>query len=162
MSTADRIRDLVAPLLEAADLDLYDLDLNGGVLQVLVDREGGADIDAIAKVARAISRTLDEHDPIAGHYTLEVGTPGLERPLRTADHFRRAIGSTVKVKTKPGTEGERRLEGTVTAADDGTVTVLSTDGTPRTLHLDEIERARTTFEWGPTKPTRPSDIRTKP
>ena len=63
------------PLVEAADLELYDLELAGGVLQVLVDRPGGADIGAIAKLARAITRALDEHDPIAGNYTLEVSTP---------------------------------------------------------------------------------------
>jgi ribosome maturation factor RimP len=148
MSTADRVRDLIVPLVEAAELDLYDLDLNGGVLQVLVDRTGGADIDAITRLTRSISRALDEHDPIDGTYTLEVSTPGLERPLRTPDHFVRAVGLTVKVKTKPGTEGERRVEGTIAAADDRTVTVQSVDGTPRTLHHDEIERARTTFEWG--------------
>lgn len=148
MSTADRVRDLVVPLVAAAELDLYDVDLNGGVLQVLVDRAGGADIDAIAKLSRTISRVLDEHDPIVGSYALEVSTPGLERPLRTPEHFAQAIGKTVKVKTKPGTEGERRLEGTITAADDATVTVESPDGTQRTVHHDEIERARTTFEWG--------------
>jgi ribosome maturation factor RimP len=148
MSTSERVRDLVEPLVAAAGLDLYDLELGGGVLQVLVDREGGADIDAIAKLTRAISRSLDEHDPIAGHYTLEVSTPGLERPLRTPAHFTRAIGSTVKVKTKPGTEGERRIAGTITAADDDTVTVQVAEGASRTVHYDEIERARTTFEWG--------------
>ena len=147
-TTADRVRDLIVPLVEAADLEVYDLDLNGGVLQVLVDREGGADIDAIARLSRSISHALDEDDPIDGHYTLEVSTPGLERPLRTPDHFARATGMTVKVKTKPGTEGDRRLEGTIAAADDDTVTVQGSDGTPRTLHYDEIERARTTFEWG--------------
>ena len=148
MSTADRVRELIVPLVEAADLEVYDLDLNGGVLQVLVDREGGADIDAIARLARSISHALDEHDPIDGHYTLEVSTPGLERPLRTPDHFARATGMTIKVKTKPGTEGDRRVEGAITAADADEVTVLSADGGTRTLRYDEIERARTTFEWG--------------
>ena len=103
---------------------------------------------SIATLSRAISRSLDEHDPIEGHYTLEVGTPGLERPLRTATHFAHAVGSTVKVKTKPGTEGDRRLEGTITSADDDTVTVTSDDGTARRLAYADIERARTTFEWG--------------
>ena len=156
MSTSERVRDLVEPLVAAAELDLYDLELGGGVLQVLVDREGGADIDAIAKLTRAISRSLDEHDPIAGHYTLEVSTPGLERPLRTPAHFTRAIGSTVKIKTKPGTEGERRIAGTITAADDATVTVQVAEGASRTVHYDEIERARTTFEWGTVNQERKS------
>ena len=148
MSVADRVRDIVVPLVAEADLDLYDLDLAGGVLQVLVDKTGGVDIAAVSRLARAISRALDEHDPIDGSYTLEVSTPGLERPLRTADHFARSVGMTAKVKTKPGVEGDRRVEGTITAAGEASVTLQSTDGTERSVRYDDIERARTTFEWG--------------
>jgi ribosome maturation factor RimP len=150
MSTADRVQLLITPLLEAAELDLYDLELTGGVLRVLVDAEGGADISRITRLAREISRTLDEHDPIDGNYTLEVSTPGLERPLRTPEHFRRAIGADVKVKTLPNVEGERRLEGTVSAADADAATFRAADGSERTLRYDEIERARTVFVWGPS------------
>jgi ribosome maturation factor RimP len=150
MSTAERVQHLVAPLLDAAGLDLYDLELAGGVLRVLVDKEGGADIDAISGLARAISRTLDEHDPIDGRYTLEVSTPGLERPLRTPAHFRGAVGADVKVKTLPQVEGDRRVEGQVTEAGDDGVTITSADGGARTLRYDEIERARTVFVWGPS------------
>jgi ribosome maturation factor RimP len=148
MTAVDRVRDIVVPLVEAADLDLYDLDLAGGVLQVLVDCPGGADIGAVSRLARVISRALDEHDPIDGNYALEVSTPGLERPLRTPDHFAHAVGTSVKIKTKPGTDGDRRVEGTVAEADDTSVTVQDTDGERHTLRYDDIERARTTFEWG--------------
>lgn len=148
MSTSDRVHELVVPILDAAGLDLYDLELAGGTLQVLVDKDGGVGVDELATVSRQISRTLDEHDPIEGHYTLEVSTPGLERPLRTPAHFARAVGTSVKVKTKPGVEGERRLAGTVADAGDDTVTFAVSDGTSRTLRYDDIERARTTFEWG--------------
>ena len=157
MSAVDRVRDLVAPLVAQADLELYDLSLDGGVLQVLVDAPGGADIDAISRLTRVISRALDEHDPIEGSYALEVGTPGLERPLRTPEHFAAAVRDhrTAKVKTKPGTEGDRRVEGTVAAADDTTVTLHTTDGAERRLRYEDIERARTTFEWGgQPKPSR--------
>ena len=147
-TTVDRVRALVAPLVADADLDLYDLDLAGGVLSVLVDAPGGADIDAISRVARTISRALDEHDPIDGKYALEVGSPGLERPLRTPAHFAGAVGTTVKVKTRPGIEGERRVEGTIAAADATSVTIRTPDGDDRTIAYDDIERARTTFEWG--------------
>jgi len=147
-TTEDRVRELIAPLVADADLDLYDLDLAGGVLSVLVDAPGGADIDAISRLARAISRTLDEEDPIQGSYALEVGSPGLERPLRSPAHYAGAVGTTVKVKTRPGTEGDRRVDGTVTAADDRAVTIRTAEGDERTIAYDDIERARTTFEWG--------------
>lgn len=150
MSTADRVRLLVAPLVEDAGLELYDIELDGGILRVLVDREGGADIGTISEVARALSRSLDEHDPIDGHYTLEVGTPGLERPLRTPDHFARAVGTTVRAKTKPGVEGDRRVEGTIEHSDEQGVTVRDGSGLARTLRYEDIERARTVFVWGPT------------
>jgi len=148
MSTADRVRDIVVPLVAAADLELYDLELAGGVLQILVDRPGGADIDAISRLARTISRALDEHDPIAGGYALEVGSPGLERPLRTPQHFARAVGETAKVKTRAGTEGDRRVAGTITGADDTSVTLRDAEGIEHRVAYDDIERARTTFEWG--------------
>lgn len=147
-TTVDRVRELVAPLVAEADLDLYDLDLAGGVLSVLVDAPGGADIDAISRLARSISRMLDEQDPIDGKYALEVGSPGLERPLRTPAHYAGAVGTTVKVKTRPGVEGDRRVEGTVSAADEHAVTIHTTVGDDRTISYDDIERARTTFEWG--------------
>jgi ribosome maturation factor RimP len=148
MTAADRVQDIVAPLVAAAGLELYDLELVGGVLQVSVDAPGGADIGTISQLARTLSRALDEHDPIDGAYTLEVGSPGLERPLRTPDHFARSVGMTAKVKTKPGVEGERRIEGTIAAADDASVTIREADGNDRTLRFEDIERARTTFEWG--------------
>jgi ribosome maturation factor RimP len=147
-TTVDRIRELVEPLVTAADLELYDLDLAGGILSVLVDRPGGADIDAISRLARTISRALDEHDPIDGKYALEVGSPGLERPLRTPAHYASAVGTTVTVKTRPGVEGDRRVEGTITSADDTSFTLLTTGGEDRSFAYDDIERARTTFEWG--------------
>jgi ribosome maturation factor RimP len=78
-----------------------------------------------------------------------VSTPGLERPLRTAAHFRGALGAEVKVKTRPGVEGDRRVDGTVTEVDDDGVTITDAAGTARTLRYDDIERARTVFVWGP-------------
>jgi len=148
VATVDRVREIVEPLVASADLELYDLELAGGVLQVLVDAPGGADIDAISRLARTVSRALDEQDPIEGRYALEVSTPGLERPLRTPQHFRSATGERVKVKTKPGVEGDRRVEGTITAADDDTVTIEAEGAEPHTVRYEDIERARTTFEWG--------------
>lgn len=156
MSSVDRVREVVAPLVAAADLELYDLDLHGGVLQVLVDRPGGTDIDAISRLSRAVSRALDEHDPIEGSYALEVSSPGIERPLRLEEHYARALGETVKIKTTPSSSGDRRIEGVLEAADHSGITLRTDDGAQRSVRYDDIERARTTFTWGgqPKKGTR--------
>ncbi len=152
METAERIRLLVAPLIDDTPADLYDITYAGGVLQITVDQPGGVDMAVIGRLTRAISRLLDETDPIAGAFTLEVSSPGLERPLRTAEHFTRAMGETISVKTHAGVDGERRFKAVVVGADTEGVYLAPVDdpaGEPRQLRFHDIERARTVFEWGP-------------
>jgi len=150
-STVERVRAVVEPVVAAADLELYDVELAGGVLRVLVDRAGGVDLAVLGEVTRAVSEALDADDPLPGRYTLEVSSPGLERKLRTPAHFAAALGKTVRVRTVPGTEGERRLDGELAAADDDGIVVATPEG-ERRLAYAEVERARTVFEWGPTPP----------
>ncbi|WP_426573155.1 ribosome maturation factor RimP [Aquihabitans sp. McL0605] len=152
MDTTTRVRLLIEPLVEAAEVSIYDFEYAGGVLRLTVDRPGGVDIGVIGKLTRDISRMLDEEDPMPGQYTLEVSSPGLERALRTPEHFAGAVGTLVSIKTRAGVEGDRRFKGVVTAADDDTATIAVTGGdpaAPRTIALADIERARTIFEWGP-------------
>jgi ribosome maturation factor RimP len=146
------------PVVESVDLELVDVERRGGVLAVTVDRPGGVDLDALTTANRAVSRALDELDPIPGRYSLEVSSPGLERPLRTAAHFDRAIGETITVKTRPQVPGERRRRGRLVAADDEGFELdleptedAPDGGTARFLYSD-IDRARTVFEWGPAAP----------
>ncbi|MBX3314844.1 MAG: ribosome maturation factor RimP [Actinobacteria bacterium] len=147
----ERLLALVAPVIAEHDVELYDLELAGGTLRLTIDRPGGVDLEAIGSVTRAVSRLIDEHDPIPGGFTLEVTSPGLERALRTPEHFAKAVGETVNLKTRAGVEGDRRLKGTIEAADDTGVTVVPEGSDePRTLTYDQIERARTVFDWGPT------------
>lgn len=166
MAVTDRIEPLVRPLLDDLGVELFDLEHEGGVLRVTVEREGGVDMEAIAELTRRISRALDEHDPVPGRYTLEVSSPGLERTLRTPAHHRWALGKVVRIKTVPGTEGDRRVEGTLAEADDEGVTVAlgeGPDAPTRRLAYDEIERSRTVFEWGPApKPGGKQPKGTKP
>jgi ribosome maturation factor RimP len=161
MSVADRVRDLVLPLLDDRDLDLYDVEMQGPVLRVVVDSPpgsaGGLDLDVLADATRAVSRALDDADPISGRYTLEVTSPGLERTLRRPEHFERAVGETVKIRTVAGVSDERRVEGQLVSADDSGVVVRtgSIDGgmaVEQRLAYHDIERARTVFEWGPATP----------
>lgn len=144
MDPATRVRELVEPVLAAEGLELVDAQFSSGALQIFVDRPGGIDLDAIAAVSTMVSQVLDEHDPVPGRYTLEVSSPGVERPLRRPEHFARFVGTTVNVKTRPEVAGERRVQGLLEAADDEGVVVAG-----RRLAYAEIERARTVFEWGP-------------
>jgi ribosome maturation factor RimP len=153
MGTIDAVRAIVEPLLADQGAELVDLEHPGPVLRVVVDRPGGIDLDGLSSLTKRVSRALDEHDPIAGRYTLEVSSPGLERPLRTPAHYRRALGAKVAIKTVPG-QAERRLSGVLTAADDDSVVLrldpAPADGEPeRRVAYADIERARTVFEWGP-------------
>jgi len=144
VSIVERVREVVDPLLESQSLTLYDLEVSGSQVRITVDAPGGVDLEAIARATRAISAALDEHDPIPSKYTLEVSSPGLERALRTPAHFVAAVGTLVSVKTNARVDGERRIKGTLVAADDDGITVDD-----RTLQYSEIEKARTVFEWGP-------------
>lgn len=158
MDTTERVRALILPELAEHALDLYDLEFVQGTLRVTVDREGGADLEAIGSITRAISRLIDEHDPIPGRFTLEVTSPGLERSLRTPAHFVGAVGETITGKTRPGVEGDRRFRGVLSSADDDGIVVDDDGGETRHLAHDEIDKARTVFDWGPApKPgARPS------
>ncbi len=152
----ERVRALVTPSLERAGIELFDVELSANVLRVLIDRPGGVDLDLISEASKLVSAELDGHDDdlIPGRYVLEVSSPGIERPLRTPAHFKRMVGSTVALKTYPGTEGDRRVEGVLEAADDDGVVIAG-----RAISYSDIEKARTRFVWPeprqPKGPPRP-------
>ncbi|MBM3683550.1 MAG: ribosome maturation factor RimP [Actinobacteria bacterium] len=156
MPTSDRLLALVAPIVSSAGVELVDLEYGGGSLRVVVDEPGGIGTERLGAVTVAISRALDAADPLPGRYTLEVSSPGVERPLRTPEHFRRAVGQRVTLRDT-GAEGSpsRRIVGVVVAADDEAVTVRADPERPTEepsdvrLHYDRIDRARSVFEWGP-------------
>jgi len=160
MASNDRqlasVRQVVEPILAALGLELFDVELVGAgkarTLRIAVDRDGGVDLDAITAATQAVSAPLDACTELPEPYLLEVSSPGVERPLRRPEHFRRAIGSTVSVRHRPDGAAVR-VHGTLTAADDDACTV-DVDGTPQRIAYDTITQARTVFEWGPApRPT---------
>jgi ribosome maturation factor RimP len=162
---ADALRDELEPAVTGLGLSLYDVVVEGGpvtTLRVVVDREGGVDLDGIEAATREVSRVLDASDPFRDAYTLEVTSPGLERTLRRPEHFAAAVGILVSVKTRDAEGRAERLRGTLAAADADAITV-TTDHGERRVPLPEITQARTVFEWGPTpKPGRGSKPGSKP
>jgi ribosome maturation factor RimP len=149
----DRVHALVAPIAADLQLDVYDIERRGATMRITLDTppgsEGGITLDSLSLATRLISRELDHDDPIAGHYTLEVTSPGLERALRTPAHYQREVGKTITIRLRDPQADPRRLQGALTAADDRTATLLLDDGTERVVAIDDVDKARTVFEWGP-------------
>jgi ribosome maturation factor RimP len=147
MSVVDRVRELVAPMLRDLEVTLYDIEFTGGSLRLLIDRDGGVGLDTITTVSRLVSRELDASDAVPGSYTLEVSSPGLERPLRTPEHFRAVVGDEITVKCVALRGGSRRVAGVLTSSDDDGITVADADGVPHRVAYDDIAKARTVFAW---------------
>ena len=95
-------------------------------------------------------------DTLTGSYTLEVSSPGLERPLRRPEHFRGAMGSTVSIKLRAAEAPTRRIRGTITEAGDESCAVVLEGGDTEHVTYGDIVQARTVFEWGAQpKPGKP-------
>jgi ribosome maturation factor RimP len=141
---------LVAPVVEAAGLDLVDVELRREgkrrVLRVTVDREGGLDLDTIAEVSERVSRRLDVEGFDPGPYALEVSSPGLERPLRGPADFGRHVGQEVRVRTSEPVGGARVHRGRLIAAGEEVVTIATGDG-ERTVAYGNVATARTVVDW---------------
>jgi ribosome maturation factor RimP len=164
------VRAVIEPIVASLDLELFDLTVDGRTLQLTLDREGGIDLDALTAATQAVSAALDAADQRApgldsGSYSLEVSSPGLERPLRTPAHFRGVVGATVSVKVSSvkissdspegagsdesaGAGEAIRYRGVLVDAGDDACTV-DVDGSPVRVGYDAIVAARTVFEWGP-------------
>ena len=154
----DRVRRLVGPIAADLGLDVYDVEQRGDTLRVTLDTPPGStsgiDLDNLALATRLVSRELDHDDPLPGHYTLEVTSPGVERSLRRPAHFQRELGKTINVRLADVGNEQRRLEGVLVAADESSATLQVADSdsggtTERVIAYDQIDRAKTVFVWGP-------------
>ena len=143
---------LVRPVVESSGLELVDVALakesGRRVLKVVVDKDGGVDLDTIAAASQKVSRALDLEGYAPGPYSLEVSSPGLERPLRSPRDFERKVGEKVKVKV--GGDEPATHTGVLQEAGEDGIVVVSEQGEVRIAYAD-IASARTVFEWGGKK-----------
>ena len=146
----DALMRLLEPPIEALGYELVDLeytrDARGGVLRIYIDRSseghgGQITVDDCARVSQAMSQLLETHDPIKGHYTLEVSSPGFDRILRTRAHFERFIGERIFAELKLPIDGRRRYVGELKSVA-GDAIVVEVDGKAHSLPLERIQKAR--------------------
>lgn len=151
MGALEEVRDLAEAVTRRRSLRLWDVELGGQpgrmIVRVLVDAEGGVDLDTVAEISEEISRGLDLKDPIGGRYTLEVSSPGLERKLKSPEHFQASVGTRVVIKTVERLVGNsNRVEGEVIEAGDEELTLVVSDERVD-IPYEQIRSARTVFEW---------------
>jgi ribosome maturation factor RimP len=146
----DALIRLLEPPIEALGFELVDIEIaregRGGVLRIFIDRRAGdsaagVTVDDCARVSHAVSELLEIHDPIKGHYTLEVSSPGFDRILRTRAHFERFVGERIFAELKLPQDGRRRFIGLLKSASSDTI-VVEVDGKAYELPLDRIQKAR--------------------
>ena len=150
-----RVLELAATAAADNGVEVLETRLLGGhsgrVLRVTLDADAPIEADVVERVSRQLSRALDDEDPIPGRFTLEVGTPGLDRPLVSARDFRRQQGHQVRIMPAPGvtlpTAGKAgQLEGTVVAVDEQVVT-LEVDGEQVAVALSDIGKGKVVLPW---------------
>jgi len=143
----ERLNELLQPCVEAMGYELADLELQRGnrgqVLRLFIDREAGIALDDCERVSGQVSALLDVEDPIQGHYSLEVSSPGLDRRLAKPAHFDRFAGRRVRIRMRGELDGRRNFSGTLRGRRGATVVVdCNGGGGEIELQLDDIKAAR--------------------
>ncbi|MFW5934090.1 MAG: ribosome maturation factor RimP [Actinomycetota bacterium] len=149
------VRDLAAPIASRLGLELLDVIVKGPRGRRLVrltadladlDAEGEVDVDTIATLSRELESVLDDADPIPGRYTLEVTSPGIDRPLSSPRDFRRNLGREVRVDRLVQPDSHEQATGTLISVSDDSLT-LDIGDSELVVALDEVERAHVVLPW---------------
>ena len=145
MRQNDKVVSLLEPVVEAMGYEFVGVEYfpssNNGVLRLFIDKPDGILVEDCAAVSHQVSGVLDVEDPIAGHYTLEVSSPGMDRPLFKLGDFDRFSGERVKVRLHAPLEGRRKFEGVIQGTRDGNI-VLQEQDTEWVLEFGLIDKAK--------------------
>lgn len=144
-ASEQRILNALEPRSAQESVEIVTVEVVGSkkapTIRVYIDAEGGISFDELAKAQVWVNEIMDAIDPFPGAYVLEVSSPGIDRPLRTVEHFNRFAGQTATVKTAGKIDGSSNFTGTIVRADDENV-VLSCEGGEIEIPFDKIKRAR--------------------
>lgn len=143
-SKLEQLQALLAPVVTGLGFECWGIEFvsqgKHSVLRVYIDKEGGILVDDCAEVSRQVSSVLDVEDPISSEYTLEVSSPGMERPLFTLEQFASHAGEQVKIKLRSPFEGRRNFQGLLRGVEDQDV-VVQVDDQEFLLPIDSIDKA---------------------
>ncbi|HHT72499.1 MAG TPA: ribosome maturation factor RimP [Firmicutes bacterium] len=131
--------------IELVDVE-YVKEAHGWVLRVFLDKPGGIDVEDCRSVSEVLSDVLDREDPIPGPYSLEVSSPGLERPLKKESDYVRFAGRLANIRTYQAINGQKNFQGTLMGIEDGKV-LIEIDGEATAIPLDMISKARLAVEF---------------
>ncbi len=140
------LRALLEPAVIALGCELVGIEYRASgkhsLLRVYIDKPEGVTVDDCSAVSYQVSGLLDVEDPVPGHYTLEVSSPGLDRPLFEARDFERFSGHEVKLRMRFPVDGQRNFKGLLQGLHEQQVVIEQQDGTRVNLPLDQVEQAR--------------------
>lgn len=145
MSVQDKLETLIEPVVESFGCTLWGVEYrplkSSALLRVFIDKEDGVSLDDCADISYQLSGMLDVEDPIQLAYTLEVSSPGIDRPLLKPEHFKAYTGQTAKVRLQWPIEGARNFRGNILSADDEKIE-LEQDGKTIELPYAAMTKAR--------------------
>jgi ribosome maturation factor RimP len=147
---SNQLQAIIEPAVTAMGYELVGVEYiaqgRHSLLRIYIDSEAGITVDDCADVSHQVSAILDVEDVIKGVYSLEVSSPGMDRPLFTVEHFERFAGDQVKVRLRVPLDGRRKFKGTLQGVRDDNV-VVEVDGEEYLLPLDDIDKANLVAEW---------------
>ncbi|CAO3356011.1 ribosome maturation factor RimP [Azospirillum palustre] len=146
MDATGRIEQIITPSVEAMGYEVVRVQISGGqrsILQIMAERADGAPmtVEDCADISRSVSALLDVEDPIREAYTLEVSSPGIDRPLTRLKDFERFAGFEARLESRMAIDGRKRFKGMLKGVEDGLVCVDTEQG-PARLEFDNILRAK--------------------
>ncbi|BAI73494.1 hypothetical protein AZL_028560 [Azospirillum sp. B510] len=146
MDATGRIEQIITPSVEAMGYEVVRVQISGGqraVLQIMAERADGAPmtVEDCADISRSVSALLDVEDPIREAYTLEVSSPGIDRPLTRLKDFERFAGFEARLESRMAIDGRKRFKGMLKGVEDGLVCIDTEQGAAR-LEFDNILRAK--------------------
>lgn len=151
-ATVERVWRLAARLAAQEGMEIVDIEFRreggraGRVLRLYLDKEGGPNMDDISRVSRALSDVLDTENAIDTAYTLEVSSPGINRPLRRPEHFARFVGKRIRVRTRDMIDGQRSFLGILNHVTEDKI-ILMQDDKEFNIPFSVIEKSNYEHDW---------------